>query len=86
MKFHPVQLARLERIAKAATPGPWVEDDGNIFVQPTEDAYLDVAKAPQDVKNFEANAAFIAAFNPQTCLRLIAWIRSLERKEYRSGE
>ncbi len=110
-KFHPIQLDKLEAVAVAATSGPWSEDGGNIFDDPTEqeldeyvNALLDgtspdcgdanqplrpnpfVATTTQDSVNFAANADFIATFNPHTCLRLIAWIRELERREYRKAE
>lgn len=30
----PKHLAELERLETAATPGPWTEDDGNVFSKP----------------------------------------------------
>lgn len=60
--------------AEAATPGPWIEDDGHIHSQPLcekEDEWLrsdledgrpetEVAYCAQELPNFDADAAFIA--------------------------
>lgn len=112
-KYHPVQLDKLEAVARSARPGPWVEDDCNVFSQPIQQqmyAYLDelmagthpdcatqethddqpgrpdpfICTTEQRDQQAWADAKFIAAFNPETCLRLIAWVRSLERNEYRA--
>jgi len=32
-----IDLDELERLAKAASPGHWIEDDGNIFSKPLSD-------------------------------------------------
>lgn len=90
-KYHPVQLDRLEQLCDKATAGPWHEDDGNIFDGPTSDL-LDrcgepqtdalVATTGQRRERSFADAEFIAAFNPETCKRLIRWIRSIERSEW----
>ena len=87
------QLDHLEAIAKAATPGPWIdieEDDKNfgwgIHYTTTQDR-LDKLRAgiarietdfnPPVEKEQKANAAYIAAANPAVVLELIAEIRKL---------
>lgn len=37
MGSNRLNLEKLERLAKAASPGPWSEDDGNIFSAPLSD-------------------------------------------------
>ena len=90
-KYHPVQLAKLERLCDEATPGPWHDDDGNVFDGPTSDILERrnepqtdalVATTEQRRERSFADAEFIAAFNPKTCKRLIRWIRAAERNEW----
>lgn len=49
----PAEIAELERLARAATPGPWQDNDGTIFI--SDLAYGEICEAsPPD-------AAYIAA-------------------------
>lgn len=77
-------LDELERLAKAALPGPWVKrkrdhettESWSIEIQGSgiEIAEVDISF---DVDNF--NAAFIAAANPQTVLKLVGYARHLRK-------
>jgi hypothetical protein len=70
-----LDLSALERLAKAATPGPWRNG--------ADPCHFDSPEVTDD-KTFsyyvktDADAAFIAALSPSTALALIAHIRKLE--------
>ncbi len=74
----PLDLDKLEALARAATPGPWTYDgdirasDGSFIIR--DDRYSPTTPGDSD-------AAFIAAANPATALALIDEIR-----EWRSGQ
>ena len=80
-------IAELEKLAREATPGPWLtksslyarvgcesvaKGDGSTFIA---DCDGDSGRVPQDAKN----AAYIAAANPAAVLKLIAVVRAAER-------
>jgi hypothetical protein len=81
----PLDLDALEGLAKAATPGPWKSERGiEGWCVETEAAkdkdggqhvacycFAEAGYVP------DADAAFIAAMNPQTVLALIAEVREL---------
>lgn len=72
------ELDELERLAKAATPGPWYQpDDINpelIFSgAPDEPAFL-LAEAFRE--DSDADATYIASANPATILRLLSLARA----------
>lgn len=68
-------LDHLESLARAATPGPWeAAYDGLVLEYEVRD-YHDNLCAKVDFGNVEANAAYIAAANPQIVLELIAELR-----------
>ena len=84
-RMTPSELSRLESLAKAATPGPWRYDG-----EPTISVYVVPEKgwpicqipigagewhAPRETHQGRKDAAFIAALNPSTVLRLIAMAR-----------
>lgn len=87
---HPLDLDELERLTKAATPGPWTigYSDGSgkfdaeeerfcLVDQPTDDVILHAKLCYR-----EADAQLIAALNPQTALELIRLARlGREREE-----
>lgn len=91
-----IDLDALQTLAEKATPGPWVANhagcgtrDGMFritehYVQrPGDDVSIAcdiVDPTCDDHTPSAANAAFIAAANPQTILALIARIRELERR------
>lgn len=75
----------LERLAKAATPGPWQRSGVRQTITENcimvgSDAFLIVAipwgKHPKDHAGAFADAAYIAAANPSAVLRLIAQARA----------
>ena len=80
-----VDLDELERLAKAAPPGPWTAEywcdgsEGGVDVSPSH--YVDLKGGDGDLDDFiylsEADAAFVAAATPQTVLALIARLRAL---------
>lgn len=72
-----IDLDELERLAQAATPGPWEADCDSGFVSGICQFW---DKSEYDFDNPHNNAAYIAATNPQTVLELIAHIRSLENE------
>jgi len=82
-------LEKLEALAKAATPGPWrahlsTEDISSYWVIETGKVLTvcDFEGADFGPKTEEANAAYIAAANPQAILSLLAEHRQLmERVE-----
>ena len=75
----------LERLAKAATPGPWqngfddlegvvslgAKDDGNVVCLPPA-SFMELSQV-----RWDDNAAFIAAANPATILDLLAANRKM---------
>lgn len=81
-------LSELERLARAATPGPWhitqcIPENGKFY-----DSHPLVATSPDDdgrriaacdgVLRTHENAAYIAAASPDVVLALISRIRELE--------
>jgi hypothetical protein len=72
----PAELDEMERAAKAATPGPYAVSVYGYHVdfvrQPSMERIF-VARA-----HLKADAEHIAAANPETVLRLIAYARRLE--------
>ena len=85
-------LSDLERLARAATPGPWTIDEAprpagsinatvdgrNVQVASADGqaAMFDMRAEPHAVQH--ANAAFIAAANPTAVIALIERVRELE--------
>lgn len=82
--------ADLERLAKAATPGPW-NDSGTSVDDFDADCSMRMEWMPNGCPgdgdedavnaNYRADAAFIAAANPSTVLELIAAARAKEAGE-----
>lgn len=76
------QRAELEKLARAATPGPWCRDRMEPETVRTE--------ADHDIVVYEVernqDAAFIAAANPATVLDLLATIARLEAEKVKDGE
>lgn len=79
--MEPIDLDHLEVAAKAATPGPWRVDcprknarikSGDMFVMESYAA---------NAVRLDADAAFIAAANPETILALIRELRELRQEE-----
>ena len=78
----PADLDRLEALARAATPGGWYVEGFSELSEHGEavTSYCEIVMAP-DQESIIAdhcttyNAAFIAAANPSTVLRLIAGCR-----------
>lgn len=84
-----IDLDALERIAQAATPGPWEAGDVWVFTDPIypDDRrlsnvlgmkYADEERAHAEHARGLRNAEHIAAFDPSTVLALIARVRELE--------
>lgn len=78
------ELDNLERLAEAATPGPWVQSAlAELYIVPAGDAlviasvgeYADDGSLDLKFHNSTHNQSFIAAANPDTILRLIAMAR-----------
>ena len=89
----PLDLPALEELAKAATPGPWTAEDSSkppmrsFLIQSggrvvarylSFDDHLAFAHRDAEPERVSANAAYIAAANPETVLALIERIRALE--------
>lgn len=93
-----VDIEELEKLAKAATPGPWewenpetdnprAEGEWNSALRTVEEFpshYGPLSKGILHAEldsndNMDADAAFIAAANPQAILALISEKRALER-------
>lgn len=73
-------LDELERIAKAATNGPWIagddEDSDYYLIGPHEDGLVSNAVVKTHDVN---NAEFIASFNPLVAQELINRLREAEK-------
>lgn len=72
-------LDRLETLAKAATPGPWVMDDDQQTSYPVvrTNEGIAIAGCPTNrLTRGRINTEFIAAADPQTVLALIAELRA----------
>jgi hypothetical protein len=78
----PLDLDALQKLAEAATPGPWecpqFRDHPQLFIYKSGGMRRQVARA---LSEQTSDAAFIAAANPQTVLALIAAARRLARLE-----
>ena len=72
-----LDLDDLEQKALAATPGPWVADERRV-----EDLEGDPLIFDGQLRR--TDAAFIAAYNPQTALWLIRRVRELEGAQARA--
>jgi hypothetical protein len=79
-------IERLTEIAEAATPGPWHKSDGkrvsvvleNINPGCGYDSHCVALTHSNDPRiDAQANAEFIATFNPTTVLSLLAAIKAL---------
>ena len=81
-------LSELEKLARAATPGPWTfgfdDLEDGVFASAEEMGNIvcltPMPKALRSCEAWPANAAYIAAANPATILALIA-----ERDALRAG-
>jgi hypothetical protein len=76
------RLAELERLARAATPGPWereTDSDGNATPYLVMAGDIRISDTGWDVGKKQAgrNTAFIAAAHPGTVLALVAEVRRL---------
>ncbi len=79
-----MNLDELEAVAKAATPGCWFwHEDGNMYadppIEPTEWQELGTAIVQTDMGHYGPEApdrSFVAAFNPETAIKLIAVARA----------
>ena len=85
MKVNGIDLEELERLAKAATSGPWKyqklyghnnAERGWEVIEPRDGRYFGVAEM-SSFNNLEPDAEFIAAANPGVVLQLIECIRDL---------
>lgn len=83
----PLDLDALEKVAREATQGPWVQDSspygpmGTIWAGMTPSGNGNpgrlTANVVGDSAEAEANAAYLATFDPPTVLRLIETQREL---------
>ena len=72
-------LDKLEELAKAATPGPWMTPDHALIVHQKHapcPAVCFVMTKSGACENHAHNAAYIAAANPETILRLVRVARA----------
>ena len=79
----PLDLAALEAVAKAATPGPWgvlAESDGTCEVGHIDSAGIVASLCASE------DAAHIAAFSPDVALALIAAARAGEELREKVAE
>lgn len=72
-----MNLDEFEERARAATPGPWTEDDCNVLARTNQPYYL-VATVPQEQPNAINDAEFIAACTPERVLALIRVARAAQ--------
>jgi hypothetical protein len=73
-----INLDELERLAKAAAPGPWC-DRGFGSIQPESGGSLVAVTVTKGgcLPDYVENSAYIAAANPAAILELIADVRRL---------
>ncbi|MGV3580031.1 hypothetical protein [Brevundimonas sp.] len=82
-----LSLDDLERLAKSATPGPWVSLGDRVISDETHDTIAGTGLRANGARTLAAgdapttaeearNAAYIAALNPATALRLISEVRA----------
>ena len=80
-----MDLDELERVARAATPGPWHVDEDDrprmewnrhIMSSPLEAVCFMAHSGETDPARDEATAKHIAAFNPTTVLKLLAVVKA----------
>lgn len=73
-----INLDELERLAKAATPGPWC-DRGFGGIQPESGGSLVAVTVTKGgcLPDYVENSAYIAAVNPTAILELVAEVRRL---------
>jgi hypothetical protein len=69
----------LEKLAKAATPGPWMYYERERQIVPPKMTDQHIAAAGQD--NLSRDMAFIAACSPDRILSLLARVQRLEALE-----
>ena len=74
-------LTDLERLARAATPGPWELDDefcvyGKHEYAPRGIAYVGICRPVDGGRTDGADAAYIAALSPERVLAIIAVIEA----------
>jgi hypothetical protein len=75
-------LDRLEELAKAATPGPWLNIDGGIEAYVNGNSWSIVHDDEEEyILPSRTDAAYIAAASPDVVLDLIARARQGERVE-----
>lgn len=74
-----MKLDELEKLAKAATPGPWWTYHGSgVFSKGQEGLSLSAECCGENADTRTVNLDYIAAANPDTVLGLIDHIRKLE--------
>lgn len=82
---HNDKWTELEKLAKAATPGPWNYDAGNVELEQAETrkhiAFIGASPSGEleqfrRVAHWMEDGEFIAASHPQVILQLIALARS----------
>lgn|SRR3990167_412659 len=77
-----LDLDQLERLAKAATPGPWKHEPGRHLIDVTSadssELICRCSSYPPPV--MASNALFIAACSPDVILALVARVREAETK------
>jgi hypothetical protein len=80
----PLDLDELRKVAEKAQPGPWEWPsrwNGEFSVQVLEDGLpCIVATTNTNFPWCKPTAAHIAAFNPETCKRLLALVESLQKE------
>jgi hypothetical protein len=85
-----LDLDELERVAREATPGPWQNgiDDLEGVVAPDNPGLGNVICIPPEPcmyssrEHWDANATYIATFDPPTTLTLIAAARPAETRDW----
>ena len=76
----PDDLDRLERDARAATPGPWEADGNDVLTTVAEVPEVIVASTGGPFAHDTKTARHIANCDPQTVLALVAEVRRLREE------
>ena len=74
-----LDLTKMKAVAEAATPGPWVPEKGGrgAWIKGATGEWAALSCADTD-DQADANATFIATFDPPTVIALLARIEALE--------
>lgn len=72
------EYTELERLAKEATPGPWIATDSYVWQRKGQDGLGPCLSTGYDCELSKQDAAYIAACSPEVLLKLIQKARDVK--------